>query len=182
MLTESEQKTLYDVAKSLGAKPDSLYALMKFESGLNPSAKNKKTGAMGLIQFTNTTARGLGYASAEDLVAKNPTFELQMRNPVKKLLAPYGSYGSDQELFMAVFYPRARGWSPLKEFPEDVQRLNAPIKTPQDYIDLVHKTVANDKYYDSLKTQLPNIGSASPLWIIIPASGILTYAVLKFIL
>ncbi|MFC5846740.1 tape measure protein [Deinococcus petrolearius] len=48
------------VAGRLGVKAGDLLKVMAFESGLNPAARNKQSGASGLIQFMPDTARELG--------------------------------------------------------------------------------------------------------------------------
>jgi hypothetical protein len=47
-------------ANNLGVDPIDLLAIMAFESNLNPSEVNKRSGATGLIQFMPDTAKGLG--------------------------------------------------------------------------------------------------------------------------
>lgn len=53
------------VADALGVDPDDLMAIMAFESKLNPTAKNPKSSATGLIQLIEETANGLGITTAE---------------------------------------------------------------------------------------------------------------------
>lgn len=59
-LTEAERCKLVEVAGSVGADPDLLAAVISLESGFDPSAVNRTSGATGLIQFLPSTARGLG--------------------------------------------------------------------------------------------------------------------------
>ena len=46
---------------------DYLVACMMFESGLNPQAVNKVSGAVGLIQFIKPTYTALGYTKEQVL-------------------------------------------------------------------------------------------------------------------
>lgn len=48
------------VASRLGVNAQDLLKVMNFESGLNPAARNRQSGATGLIQFMPETARELG--------------------------------------------------------------------------------------------------------------------------
>jgi len=61
LLTVFEMTALTDLAKKIGTSTDSLYKLINFESGWNPAARNKISGARGLIQFMPSTARWLGF-------------------------------------------------------------------------------------------------------------------------
>lgn len=130
--------TLEKVSKNLSnLNPAWLWSLIKFESKADPAARNKITGARGLIQFLHRTARSLGFKDADDLVKKNPTFDKQLSGPVFKYLSQFKPFPTKQSLYMSVFYPAARSWKPSKAFPPDVQKANPGIKTVQDYIDLV---------------------------------------------
>lgn len=59
-LTQGFYNKVVQIAKRINCSPDDLMALMNSESGINPSVKNKKSGATGLIQFMPSTAEGLG--------------------------------------------------------------------------------------------------------------------------
>ena len=58
-------KKLEKVANELGVASSDLMAIFKQESGVNPKAVNKMSGATGLIQFMPNTARNLGTTTAE---------------------------------------------------------------------------------------------------------------------
>ena len=145
LLSPAEERALREVSASLGVQRDWLYALINFESGFNPGATNKITGARGLIQFLPSTAQSLGYAAgaagnaADTLVAKNPNIESQLRFPVLSYLTPFKPFPTDYSLFMAVFYPKARGWSPATPFPDSVRAANPGLTCPRDYVDLVYR-------------------------------------------
>lgn len=53
---------LIQIASELGMKPEDIIAIMASESGINPSIPNQAGAtAIGLIQFTPGTLKGLGY-------------------------------------------------------------------------------------------------------------------------
>jgi hypothetical protein len=114
-----------------------MYSLINFESRWNPLAKNSKSGAMGLIQFIDSTAQGLGYKSAADLVAKNPDSASQIRGPVYQHLKMYAPFPTEQSLYMSVFYPAWRDKPPLEPLPARVLAANPKIDTAQAYINKV---------------------------------------------
>lgn len=138
-LTPAESAALNDVAAQVGTTPAILYRLIDFESAWDPAAKNPNSSARGLIQFIDGTAEWLGYQDSADLVNKHPTIEDQLRGPVSEYLGRYGPYDSEYKLFMAVFYPAARTWPPDQQFPEWVTAANPGIRTPADYVNLVHQ-------------------------------------------
>ncbi len=138
MLSSKVKKAIKDVSNSLGVSPLKLQYLIQFESKWNPTIKNPYSSARGLIQFTDGTARNMGFAGSLDLVNKYPDIENQLRGPVFKYLNKYKPFRNDQSLFMSVFYPVARNWPPNKEFPLYVQKVNPGIRTPGDYVRKVY--------------------------------------------
>lgn len=58
-------KKVEQVAKTVGADPRDLLGVIAFESRFNPQIKNPKGSATGLIQFTESTAKGLGTTTKE---------------------------------------------------------------------------------------------------------------------
>lgn len=133
-------------AAKIKADPVALHNLISFETAdtFDPSIKNPYSSARGLIQFTDATARGMGYADSAALVASYPTFSAQLNGPVIKYLSQYMPFESRQALYMAVFYPAARNWPESRPFPENVQKSNPGIETVSDYISLVER---RPKYY-----------------------------------
>lgn len=129
---------LNEVSAALGIPADWLNGLITFESAWNPAARNPQSGARGLIQFTHTTARGMGFDDADDLVNLYPTAEEQLRGPVLKYLRRYVPYPTEQSFYMAVFYPEARYWPQEKRFPDAVRTANPGIDSPADYARKVH--------------------------------------------
>ncbi len=142
-LSPADSSALKAVAASLGVSPTSLEGLIMFESGGNPSIKNPYSSARGLIQFTDATAKGLGYTDSLDLVTKNPTFAGQLRGPVLKYLKSHAPFQNDQALFMAVFLPSYKNKPAGTPFPDSVLAVNPGIKTPLDYMNKVYGKIRN---------------------------------------
>jgi hypothetical protein len=158
-----DKESLNLVAQSLGIYPAWLNSLITFESAWKPDARNPYSGARGLIQFTNTTARALGYASADDLYNQNPTDTAQLLGPVLKYLSPMKPFPTEQSLYMAVFYPAARNWDPATEFSPAIQAVNPGIKTVADYVNKV-------RHAPIIKTAVDMAGI-----VLIAASALLAY-------
>lgn len=97
------QAKVQSIAASIGASPADLMAIMKFESGLDPSKVNKSSGATGLIQFMPATAQGLGTSTGE---LQSMTGVEQMEY-VAKYFEGSGPYRSPTDLYLKVFYPYA---------------------------------------------------------------------------
>lgn len=138
-LSSDERQALEDVAADLGIPALWLNREIAFESGWRPNAKNPSSSARGLIQFMNKTARSMGYASSNDLVAKHPTRESQLRGPVLDYLRKFMPFTTEQSLYLSVFYPAARHWGLEREFPADVQTWNPGIVTVRDYVEHVRR-------------------------------------------
>lgn len=132
-----ELKALSDISTSLGVNVDDLYSLINFESKWNYNVKNPRSSARGLLQFTDSTAKSLGYKDSLDLVTQNNSVESQLYFPVLQYLSQYKPFPTKQSLYMSVFYPAARKWPVNKEFPISVQNANPGIKTVKDYLDKV---------------------------------------------
>lgn len=140
MITPEEKKELIQVSGKLNVKPESLAKLIIFESGFKPWAKNPLSGAMGLIQFTNQTARNMGYRGAYDLVSKYPSIIQQLRFPVYQYLSKFKPFPSEKSLYLSVFYPAARNKPNWYIFPANVRKLNPGITTIGDYIRKVNRS------------------------------------------
>ena len=134
------------VAGRLAVDPVALHNLISFETAgtFDPKIKNPGSSARGLIQFTDETARSLGYNDSLHLVSKNDTFEKQLNGPVYSYLSRYIPYKNKQALYMSVFYPAAMNWPESTVFPQYVRSANPGINTVGDYISLVE---GRPKYY-----------------------------------
>lgn len=82
VLTPEFYQRVSEIAQKINCKPEVLLAVMNSESGLNANARNRYTGATGLIQFMPKTAQSLG-TSVEDLAQMN---EFQQLDFVEKYL------------------------------------------------------------------------------------------------
>lgn len=132
-------QALIIVAQEIGADPIALSRLIEFESDWNPNAKNPNSSARGLLQFTDATAKDLGYKDSLDLVSRHPDSIGQLYGPVKAYLSQYAPLDTEHKLYMSVFYPVAMRWDPMREFPDFVQKANPGIRSVQEYIDKVNR-------------------------------------------
>lgn len=93
-------------AERLAIDPNWLMLVMNSESGLNPQAVNPISGAVGLIQFMKTTAKGLGYSTSA-IKGMDAVTQLFL---VFKYFEPYKSkIKSFNDLYRATFFPAAMG-------------------------------------------------------------------------
>ena len=98
---------LEKVATALGVKSSDLMAIFKQESGVNPKAVNKMSGATGLIQFMPATAQQLG-TTTEALLNMDAVEQLDYVYKYFKMTG-VGS-GKLGDLYMAVFMPKYVGY------------------------------------------------------------------------
>lgn len=102
-----------EISNKFGCQPVDLLACMAFETGetFSPSKKNKSNGATGLIQFTDTTATGLG-TSLNNLAAMTRAQQCEWvdkalsQTKLSKIKNPPIS-----DLYMAILRPIAIGTS-----------------------------------------------------------------------
>lgn len=123
------------VSDGLGIDPGWLANVINFESGGNPQARNPSSSATGLIQFISSTAARLGtYTDA----LYGMTGKQQMAY-VEKYFSTYkGRLSSQEDVYMAVFYPAAIG-NPDYRFPSSVTAANPGIYTPRDYAEKANR-------------------------------------------
>lgn len=133
MIGGSERAYLQLISQRLQVNYDDLYRLIDFESKFNPKAKNPYSSARGLLQFTDSTAKSLGFKNSSDLIKQNPTVLTQL-SVVERYLSQFVPFTGKQSLYMAVFYPAARNWNPERVFPDSVRNVNPGINTPGDYV------------------------------------------------
>jgi hypothetical protein len=137
-LTPSQTNALNTLAVNLGANPDWLWAIIQSESSWNPLAANPSTSAQGLIQFMDATAKGLGYASSQDLIDQHPDVEGQLLGPVQAYLEKFKPFPTFESVVGAVFYPANR-YNPTKPLPGAAMQANSGISSVQSYADLIRK-------------------------------------------
>jgi len=159
----SIESALKDVAAALGIDVPSLTKLISFESNFDSLAKNPYSGARGLIQFMNSTARDMGYDSADDLVNKFPDAESQLRGPVYQYLSKFTPFVEPfpQSLYLSVFYPAYRYKPADTAFSEIVRKQNPGINFVGDYVAKVEKK----------KLKIISLNKYSVLGFIVPVAA-----------
>lgn len=101
-------RSVNDTASYLSISPDSLFRVIGFETGgtFSPSVKNPGSTATGLIQFLESTAKGLG-TTTKDLAGMSRVEQMEY---VRRYLEPYrGRMKNDGDVYMAVHWPAAVG-------------------------------------------------------------------------
>ena len=121
---------LVALSGQLGIDPAWLANVIQFESRWNPKAVNRSTGASGLIQFMPSTAMGLG-TTVEAI--RRMTAGQQMQYVAAYFRRFRGKLRSQEDVFMAVFYPVAVGRGASYRFPARVSKVNPGIYTAGDY-------------------------------------------------
>ncbi len=100
-----------EIAQDLAISTDFLMSCMAFESGetFSPSIRNAAgSGAVGLIQFMPSTARGL-HTSTEQLASMTAEHQLDY---VARYFNPYrGRIRTIEDIYMTILYPAAIGKS-----------------------------------------------------------------------
>jgi hypothetical protein len=126
-----------DAADRIGVDPFALTNLMYFESGLNPGAVNRSSGASGLIQFLPSTARSLG-TTVEQIRSMSALQQLPLvERYLQGVKAAHGSLREPGDLMLAVFHPAYIGKPNWWPFPSAVVNANPGIVSPWHYERLV---------------------------------------------
>lgn len=106
LISSDFEDTIRHVALRLQVDPNWLIAVMWSESRLKPNAKNRHSGAVGLIQFMPKTAVGLG-TTCDRLEKMSAIGQMVF---VEHYFTPYVSrIKRFTDLYMACFFPRAVG-------------------------------------------------------------------------
>ena len=106
---EFKEKVI-EICINLKINPDFLMSCMAFETGetFSASIKNPVASAIGLIQFLETTAAGLGTTTSK---LANMS-EVEQLEYVEKYFMPYaGKIETIEDIYMAIIYPKAIGKS-----------------------------------------------------------------------
>ena len=107
-VTPEFKSKVIEISNKLGMDPDDLMAIMAFESGFDPFRSNKTSGATGLIQFMDFTAKDLG-TTLEELAKMSAVDQLDY---VYEYLKDYtGKMDDIGNAYMAVFMPIGIGKS-----------------------------------------------------------------------
>jgi len=157
------------VANQVGVHPSWLANVINFESGGNPQARNPYSSATGLIQFITSTANRLG-TSVDALYGM--TGRQQMAY-VEKYFSPYsGRLKSQEDVYMAVFYPKAIG-NPDYPFPSSVTAVNPGIATPRDYVTMANRKAKLAPYVGEMAAAgVARLYGAWPYILILGVGGI----------
>ena len=96
------------IAKDLGVDRSNLLRIMEMESGMDPAARNKKSGARGLIQFMPKTALGT-FGKTADWIATLTAYDqlLYVWNFYRLNKLPRGANLGD--MYIVTFMPAALG-------------------------------------------------------------------------
>ena len=153
---------IYILANKLKVSYEDLFTIMAYETGgtFDPHIRNKKSGAMGLIQFSNSTAKtiynkhGRKYSSVEELIRDNPTVKDQLAIPTKEdtlggpvyqYLKRNAPYKNSRDLFLTVFYPSALKMPDNTLLPLAIRKANPGLNTVGDYPKLARKRIVLSK-------------------------------------
>lgn len=139
---------LVQIASEVGMKPEDLIAVMVSESGMNPSAVEKKFKGSGLVGFMPDTLKGLGFKGTwEDFIKLSGEEQLDY---LKKLLQNFSSLNGGPMTSAAQYYT-ANLWPVALKLP-GVKQGNAaqPIleSNPEVVKDPKTGTEFSKKYYD----------------------------------
>lgn len=102
------KKRVIEICAELGISPDYLMTCMAFETieTFKPDITNKKSGAIGLIQFTEPAIEALG--TSKEALAKMSA--LQQLEYVRKYFLPYkGKLQILEDIYMVILCPAAVG-------------------------------------------------------------------------
>lgn len=102
---------LHKICTELGCDINHMMSAMAFETAetFSPSIKNVHSGAIGLIQFTSTTAKGIG-TTVSKLAHMSAVEQLDY---VHRYFKPFrGRLHSLSDLYMAILWPAAVGKGP----------------------------------------------------------------------
>lgn len=128
-LSGGQLRSLENAAKAIGVPVDWLATIISFETGgsFSPTQLNRAgSGAFGLIQFLPSTAANLLGGTQADAVARGMamSFDEQLQKMVVPYFRSFGkSFGSLQDLYLAVLYPALMGK------PDSAVMATAPSKT-----------------------------------------------------
>ena len=105
LFNKENYEALRDLQVSFGwsnQQLDYLIACMKFESNLNPCARNKISGAVGLIQFLPSTLKAFNL-TPEAVLTMNFSAQIKL---VKRYFQPYYKRTKTlNDMYMASFMP-----------------------------------------------------------------------------
>lgn len=99
---------LFWIESEIGLKPEELVPCMKFESNIDPKARNPQSSASGLIQFMSATAVSLG-TTIEAIRAMDAMQQLGMVYRYFKNQRSNWRGMTADDVYMAILWPKAVG-------------------------------------------------------------------------
>lgn len=99
---------LFWIEDQINLAPEFLVPCMKFESNLNPKARNPASSASGLIQFMSATAIQLG-TTIEKIRAMSAMEQLGLVHRYFKAIKTDWSKATLCDVYLAILYPKAIG-------------------------------------------------------------------------
>ena len=111
ILSDEQKAGLRNVQKTFDWNDDQLdylIACMAFESGLDPKARNKVSGAVGLIQFMPAICKAYG-TTAEEMRRKS--FVEQLPYVIEHFKPYYKRTKTLSDMYMAILMPKFIGKS-----------------------------------------------------------------------
>lgn len=144
--SQADLRKLVALAARLDMDPDHIAAVIAFESGWDPQARNPLSGATGLIQWLRSTAKHFG-TTTDELYEMSTSEQLDYvekyyRWHVDRLGRPLRTLS---DVYMAVFSPKGIGQppsTPLYAAPSAAYTQNAALDTSGDGVITVGEAAA----------------------------------------
>lgn len=113
------QAMIADKAKQAGVDPALMLAIGGAESGINPNAKNSKSSASGIFQFTKSTGAQYGVSSSSPVDQQIDAGIQFTKDNINQLRGNLGRQPSSGEIYAAHVFG-ASGASNLIQAPQDM--------------------------------------------------------------
>jgi len=145
------------IAQRIGVPPDWLMQIMYAESRFNPQATNRKTGAVGLIQFRPATARNVLKIEPAQIRAMNNLEQLDLVERFYRIYTDGGGrFKQFSDLYMWAFRPR------VLYYKEPDSTVLPDVVIRENELDKVNvRTVGEWRAYVTNKAQQANAASRS---------------------
>lgn len=186
-LSGAQLRSLAKAAKEIGVPVDWLATIISFESAgsFSPSKLNAAgSGAFGLIQFLPSTAANMLGGTKTDAAARgrSMSFDEQLTRMVVPYFKSFATkFNSLQDLYLAVFYPRAMNKPDtfvIGSTPSQTYELNAGLdKSRKGYITRADVTHAITQHYGKASGRV----LIPPTWAIVVTASIFSAMGLYFI-
>ncbi len=152
-ITAEVVNKIKEISERLHCNPQDLMAVINAESGFNPQAKNKRSGATGLIQFMPRTAEALG-TSTEELADMSALDQLdyveKYLQTIKKSVFKKDHNLTGAELYALIYLPKNAAKEEIAHEGSKYYNLNRGLDKDKDGViskaDLAQ--VVQSKYID----------------------------------